>query len=96
MADKNSDIFAAAIQSGIVVESHLDRCGTTPEGVVFCYLCFSAILADKPPKLGHVNLVKITCCHEFPAVLDDLTLVEEAVIARAHPAISILKLRPAG
>lgn len=26
----------------------------------------------------------------------DLTLVEEAVIARAHPIVSILKLRPTG
>jgi len=33
-------------------------------------------------------------CHDYPEVLKDLTVVEEAVIARRHPVGSILKLRP--
>jgi hypothetical protein len=32
-------------------------------------------------------------CHDYPAVLKDLTLVEECVIARRHPVGSIVKLR---
>lgn len=30
----------------------------------------------------------------YPGILKDLTSVEEVIIARAHPVISIMKLRP--
>lgn len=95
--DKKCDIFKAAINSQMISESGLDTCGINQAGlVIFCNICFVAIAASKPPKFGLVNAVNTTCCHEFPAELNDLTLVEEALIARAHPVSSILKLRPAG
>ena len=37
----------------------------------------------------------MTTCAQFSLELEGLTLVEKALIARAHPVISILKLRPA-
>ncbi|KAN0071751.1 hypothetical protein V8E54_010347 [Elaphomyces granulatus] len=33
-------------------------------------------------------------CHRYPAELEDLTFVEECVLARRHPIEAILKLRP--
>jgi hypothetical protein len=41
-----------------------------------------------------LNSVNVVMCDDYPAVLKDLTLVEECVIARRHPVGSILKLRP--
>jgi hypothetical protein len=35
-------------------------------------------------------------CQHYPSVLDDLTPVEECLIARSHPLGVILKLRPGG
>ncbi len=35
-------------------------------------------------------------CQSYPLVLADLSMVEEAAIARAHLFVSILKLRPSG
>lgn len=52
-------------------------------------------MEGRSSKFGHVNAVNTTCCHQFPTELEDLTLVEEGVIARAHQLVSILKLRPA-
>ena len=33
-------------------------------------------------------------CQYYPSFLEDLTSIEEAVIAKAHPVVTILKLRP--
>jgi hypothetical protein len=38
----------------------------------------------------------VTLCHDYPSVLDDLTLTEECVIARCHPLPVIVRLRPGG
>jgi len=35
-------------------------------------------------------------CQDYPSVLEDLTTVEESLIARCHPIGTILKLRPGG
>ncbi len=35
-------------------------------------------------------------CQSYPPALADLSMAEEAAIARAHPIVSILKLRPSG
>lgn len=43
-----------------------------------------------------MNSINVCTCQNYPEELKDLSLIEEAVIARAHPVISIIKLRPSG
>jgi hypothetical protein len=43
-----------------------------------------------------LNSVNVTRCQEYPAALEDLTPVEECLIAKCHPVGTILKLRPFG
>ena len=62
----------------------------------FCDKCILALTDAKIPKFSWFNQVNVTACHQFPSELTDLTLVEKAMVARAHPVISILKLRPTG
>ncbi|KAN0069377.1 hypothetical protein V8E54_012392 [Elaphomyces granulatus] len=72
----------------------LDQCGYENGTWSFCKLCHSDILRSKIPKFSALNSVNVVMCHDYPAVLKNLTLVEECVIARRHPVGSILKLRP--
>ena len=74
----------------------MDSCGQTDDNFNFCQKCFNSISSFKPAKFGAFNFINTTFCQLYPSALVDLTLVEEAVIAQAHPVISILKLRPAG
>jgi hypothetical protein len=60
----------------------------------FCKLCHGDILRSKIPRFSALNSVNVVMCHDYPAVLKNLTLAEECVIARRHPVGSILKLRP--
>jgi hypothetical protein len=72
----------------------LDRCGCESGVWSFCKSCYADVLRSKVPKFSSLNLVNVVMCGDYPAILEDLTLVEECVIARRHPVGSILKLRP--
>lgn len=89
-------ILLSAFESHILVASDLDHCGKREHYFNFCMTCYRQIIESKPPKFGSTSQINVCTCQNYPDALNDLTLVEEAVIARAHPVISILKLRPAG
>jgi len=72
----------------------LDRCGCDNGVWSFCKSCYADVLRSKVPKFSSLDLVNVVMCGDYPAILEDLTLVEECVIARRHPVGSILKLRP--
>jgi hypothetical protein len=72
----------------------LDRCGCENGVWSFCKSCYADVLRSKAPKFSSLNLVNVVMCGDYPAILEDLTLVEGCVIARRHPVGSILKLRP--
>jgi uncharacterized protein DUF6570 len=40
--------------------------------------------------------MNVSLCQEYPPALEDLTFVEECLIARCHPLGFIIKLRPGG
>jgi hypothetical protein len=48
------------------------------------------------PKVFSKSLVNVMLCQEYPSVLEDLTPVEECLIAKCHPVGIVLKLRPGG
>ena len=72
----------------------LDTCGYQDGSWSFCKPCHADILKGKIPKFSALNSVNVVNCHDYPAALQDLTVVEECVIARRHPIGAILKLRP--
>ena len=86
--DDNNDFMEELKRVG------LDRCGYENGAWSFCKLCYGDILRSKIPKFSALNSVNVVMCHDYPAVLKDLTLVEECVIARRHPVGSIVMLRP--
>lgn len=74
----------------------LDTCGQTGYDFCFYQSCVNNFQKIKPPQYSLVNGINIYIYRRYPIVLHDFTLVEEAVIARAHPIITIIKLRPSG
>ena len=96
MLHKTDPIFRRAVSSKTLVEANLDYCRLKDDKFYFCKACYGMILQSKIPKFGSVNAVSMSTCPSYPMILKDLTSVEEAAIARAHPVISIMKLRPSG
>jgi hypothetical protein len=43
-----------------------------------------------------MNLINVNFCQHYPSALEDLTPVEECLIAKCHPIGTVLKLRPGG
>jgi len=72
----------------------LDRCGYQDGFWAFCTPCHLDIVSGRVPKFSVLNSVNVLMCGDYPDILKDLTVIEEAVIARRHPVGSILKLRP--
>ena len=88
--------FMLGINSHAFTSLSLDQCGYVRGSFLFCKSCFRYIKDLKFPKFGATNIINVCACQDYPDVFKEITLVEEAVIARAHPIISILKLRPSG
>ncbi len=88
-------ILLATFESFIPLESTLDNCGRRGYEFLFCKTCYRRILESNPPKFDFTSQINVCECQSYSAVHDGHTLVEEAVIARAHRVISILKLSPA-
>ena len=91
---QSDSLFQNCIDCGILAQRHLDCCACHEDAYFFCVTCFNCISKLKPPKFGAANSVNTTFCQSFPEELKDLTLAEEAFIAKAHPVVSILKLKP--
>jgi Domain of unknown function (DUF6570) len=72
----------------------LDRCGRHENSWDFCTACHGAVSRGNIPKFSGLNLVSVTTCQDYPSALEDLTTVEECLIAKCHPVGTILKLRP--
>lgn len=89
-------MFRKALNSHALLKEGLDTRGQAGDDFCFCQSCVSDIRKIKPPRYGFVNGINTYTCYSYPTVLQDLTLVEEAVIAQAYPIIPIIKLRPSG
>jgi hypothetical protein len=72
----------------------LDSCGLHGNRYSLCSSCHNALIRDTTPKFSGKNLVNVTMCQNYPSILDDLTPVEDCLIAKSHPLGVILKLRP--
>jgi len=74
----------------------LDSCAKVGSDYLFCSPCHTSISQNRPPKYSALNGVNVTFCQSYPGILQELTLVEECLVARCHPIASIVKLRPRG
>ena len=79
-----------------VLKGSLDSCGRHENTWDICSTCYGSLIYFRIPKFSCENRINVTLCQDYPSVLDDLTHVEECLIARCHPVGVILKLRPGG
>ncbi len=57
---------------------------------------YGMIIEKQIPKFGSANCINVLPCQKYSDVLSDLTPIEEAFIACAHPVMFVIKLRPSG
>jgi len=74
----------------------LDNCNIVDGSYQLCKTCFNDLNRGRIPKFSALNAVNVNMCQHYPPELEDLTLMEEYVIARSHPIGTILKLKPNG
>ncbi len=89
----NEPILMAALEMNILHYCDLDICSCS-ETFNFCHDCWNQISGGSKPKFGISNKMPQLYCQHYPSMLEGLKSAEEAVIAQAHPVITILKLRP--
>jgi len=90
------DIYEVGDEADFILSPRhsLDHCGHQGNSWYFCISCRTALRRGKIPKFSALNLVNMTMCQHYPAALEDLTAVEECLIAKSHLVGTILKLRP--
>lgn len=79
-----------------LLHGKLDECGKHGDAWDLCSICLTSLSHQTIPKFSATNLVNITLCQSYPSILQDLTPVEECLIAKCHPIGIVLKLRPGG
>jgi hypothetical protein len=78
------------------LQGYLDICGWNDGLWNACSPCYSALFRRSIPKFSSLNKINVSLCQCYPAILSDLTLPEECLIAKCHPVGVVLKLRPGG
>ncbi len=86
--------FVLAIEAVIIVNNDLNCCGHIDNSSHFCNTYYGMIVKKQIPKFGFANYINVLPYQKYFDVLNDLTLVKETFIARAHPIMSIIKLKP--
>ena len=90
----NNAVLLAAFETYILHCCDLNVCGYYSGSFNFCHDCWTCVNGGRKPKFGISNKMSQLYCQYYPALLKDLTSVEEAVIAKVYPVVTILKLRP--
>ena len=93
-----SDIVELADDDPLLepLRGYLDHCGRHEADWDVCLTCLKSLSQSSLPKFSALNRVNLTMCQDYPPALQDLTPVEECLIAKCHPLGIILKLRPGG
>jgi hypothetical protein len=92
------DIYKVRDEARLILplQHTLDHCGRGENSWDFCTICHLAAGRGSIPKFSALNLVNVITCQAYPSALEDLTLIEECLIAKCYPVGVILKLRPGG
>jgi hypothetical protein len=88
------DIYEVCDEARLILplQYTLDHCGRGDNSWDFCTICHSAASRGSIPKFSASNLVNVITCQAYLSVLEDLTAIEECLIAKCHPVGVILKL----
>jgi hypothetical protein len=78
------------------LNGYLGHCAKHGDNWDLCLPCLKSLSQNTLPKFSVLNRVKMTLCQNYPAVLENLTPVEECPIAKCHPLGVIIRLRPGG
>lgn len=92
----NDPFICNATISRLLVISNIDSCSISANDICFCPICCKLLLRENRPKFGILNDLSHIECQSYPPVLADLSLAKKAVIAYAHPVVSIFKLKLSG
>ncbi len=103
ISKKESQIYAINdclirnfITSGLLTLSHIDCYAISDNHIYLCLTCSRSLSLGNQPKFGIFNSLPRIDCQLYSPALADLSMAEEAAIARAHPVVSIFKLRSSG
>jgi hypothetical protein len=78
------------------LHGYLDHCAKHGDDWDLCFPCLKSLSQNALPKFSALNRVNVTLCQNYPSVLENLTPVEECLVAKCHPLGVIIKLRPGG
>jgi hypothetical protein len=78
------------------LHGYLDHCAKHDGDWDLCLPCLKSLSQNTLPRFSALNRVNMTLCQNYPSVLEDLTPIEECLIAKCHPLGVIIKLRPGG
>jgi uncharacterized protein DUF6570 len=79
-----------------ILNGALDSCGRHGDTWDVCSTCHNDLVNFRVPRFSAENRINVTLCQSYPPKLNDLTPIEETLIAKCHPLGIILKLRPGG
>lgn len=85
-----------SLASGLIMLSEVDCCATSEDSLHLCQKYIRSLSHAERPKFGCGNGLPKIYYQSYPAALEGLSIAKEAAIARAHPVVSILKLKPSG
>ena len=91
---KDNPVVTTTSVNRIFCLDQFDYCGCLSQSYIICKKCWKRITEEKLPKYNIFNGMSQLCCQNYPPVLENLSIAEEVVIARAHPVVTILKSRP--
>lgn len=91
---KNSHVVAITSANGIFCLDQFDSCRYLSLLYIFCKEYWKRITEEKQPKYSISNRISQFCCQNYPSALENLSIAEEVIIAKAHPIVTILKLKP--
>lgn len=94
VVQRSDPVIVTPLKQHVINLACLDFCGKKIDEYCFCLPCYRLIKQKKVPRFPFLNKVNIVMYQDYPPILETLTLVEEMLIARCHPAMKILKLRP--
>ena len=91
---KENPVVAIAFATSCLSLNQFDSCGGLSQSYKFCKECWKRITEGKPLKYSISNGISQFYCQNYPSALENLSIADKVVIARAHLVVTILKLRP--
>lgn len=90
----DNSMIATVSATTIFYLNQFDSCRYQPQLYIFCKKCWKNISEKKSPKYRIFHKLPQLCSQNYFLALENLSIAQKIIIARAHLIITILKLRP--